>query len=164
MKKYLPYIVFAAGLVMMLYRRPAGVQPQQTIYDTVTVHDTLRDTILLPVKTIVRRIDTVFLPSAADSSIRQRVTVPIERKEYITENYRAVVEGFSASLAEMELYPATTIIQPSPIRPPQKRLDTKFPTPRLGIGAGIGYDPFTRSLHPVITLGIYLPVTSRKIR
>lgn len=162
MKKYIPYILFTAGLVMMLCRRPAGVQHQQTIYDTVTVHDTLRDTILLPVKTIVHRIDTVFLPSAADSSIRQRVTVPIERKEYITENYRAVVEGFSASLAEMEIYPATRIIQPSSILPPQKRHGTRFPSPQLGIGAGVGYDPFSRSLHPVITLGIYLPITSRK--
>jgi len=160
MKRYIPYIVFAAGIVMMFCRKPVGTQLPQTIYDTIIIRDTVRDTILRPVRTVVRLFDTVFLPSAEDSSTRQRVAVPIERKEYATDNYRAVVEGFSASLAEMELYPTSRIIQPSP----QKKSRSGSRKPQIGIGAGIGYDPFSRSLHPVVTLGIYLPIGKRKER
>lgn len=137
----------------LLHRKPVQTPPARIIYDTIIVRDTVRDTVPVPKTVHVHHYDTVFLPSVRDST-PLRVRVPIQRKEYVTENYRAVVEGFSARLTEMELYPQSRTIVPTVSDKPRGR----FPKPQLGIGLGIGYDPLANRLHPVVTLGIYLPI------
>ena len=153
MKKCIPLFLAALILLLLFHRRPEAVQPARIIYDTIVVRDTVRDTVPVPKTVHMHHYDTVYLPSPDDSVLR-KVTLPIERKEYVTQNYRAVVEGFSARLTEMELYPQNRTIIPA--IPNTKR--PSIPKPQIGIGIGVGYDPFKKSLHPVITLGIYLPV------
>jgi len=69
-------------------------------------------------------------PTIADDG---EIEIPIERKEYVTEDYKAVVEGWRPSLVSMEVYPKTTTIT---------NTVTKVKTPRfsLVVGPGIGYD------------------------
>ena len=153
MRKCIPLFLAALILLLLFHRRPEAVQPARIIYDTIVVRDTVRDTVPVPRTVYVHHYDTVYLPSPDDSVLRE-VTVPIERKEYVTQNYRAVVEGFSARLTEMELYTQNRTIVP--VIPNTKR--SRLPKPQIGIGIGVGYDPFRNSLHPVLTLGIYLPV------
>lgn len=55
--------------------------------DTVFFRDTIRDTLLLPQKIYLTRIDTVYMRLPHDT-VKVPVLVPIERKVYETEDYR----------------------------------------------------------------------------
>lgn len=116
-----------------------------TRIDTVVVRDTIRDTVLVPVRRFITRIDTVLLrvagdaPHRADSLCRTPadtvrcvvpVEIPIERKVYQTPDYRAVVEGFRPELAEMEIFRNTLQITREAVPPKQRR---------WGIGVQAGY-------------------------
>lgn len=149
---YLIVAAAAAAIVFMLTRPLQSTNNEvEIIYDTVVIRDTIRDTIPEIRKIFVHHYDTVFLPAASDSTL-QRVTVPIQRCEYVTENYRAVVEGFSPRLAQIELYPQTKTIVPQTVKNKNSR---KL---QIGLGVGVGYDPFKGSFHPVISIGVYLPL------
>lgn len=118
--------------------------------DTVVVRDTVRDTITVPRKVYVARIDTCWLHAAADTvyvSDTVRVFVPIERKEYATEEYRAVVEGWHPALVEMEVYPKTKTVTQYMTRETVRKT-------RWGIGVQAGYGISDRGMSPYIGLGI----------
>ena len=118
--------------------------------DTVVVRDTVRDTITVPRKVYVARIDTCWLHAAADTvyvSDTVRVFVPIERKEYATEEYRAVVEGWHPTLVEMEVYPKTKMVTRYITRETVRKT-------RWGIGVQAGYGISDRGVSPYIGLGI----------
>lgn len=140
----------------LLLRHNPHAPGTAAVFDTIVVRDTIRDTVPLPCLSIVHHYDTVFLPSASDSTSAQ-VVVPIQQRRYVTENYTAVVEGFAPRLTAIELYPQTRTVVPSASTGNARRL-----TPRFGIGVGIGYDPFSRHLHPVVSAGIYIPVSIGK--
>lgn len=63
----------------------------------------------------MRMRDSIYIP------------VPIERKEYRTEDYRAVISGWHPRLESMEVYRQTIISTPK-----AKRWG-------LGVQAGVGY-------------------------
>ena len=153
MRNFIPFLLTAAIMFLLLHRRHIQEPPARIVYDTIFVRDTVRDTVPVPRTVYLHHFDTVFLPAAEDSAL-QKVAVPIERKEYVTQNYRAVVEGFSARLTEVELYPQSRTIVP--VRSDTKR--PRLPKPRLGIGVGVGYDPLKNSLQHVVSIGIYLPL------
>lgn len=71
----------------------------------------------------------------ADSNLAANlvaVEVPIERKVYQTDDYRAEIEGFRASLVSMEVFRKTQIVtERVEIRTPDRR--------RWGIGIQAGY-------------------------
>lgn len=121
--------------------------------DTVFFRDTIRDTLLLPQKIYLTRIDTVYMRLPHDT-VKVPVLVPIERKVYETEDYRAVVSGFRPNLDSMEIFPQTRVIT----RTVEAASATKRRWIRFGIGVGVGYDPFKRSLHPTIQAGVYVPI------
>jgi hypothetical protein len=137
-----------------------GMPAVTTRVDTLVVRDTLRERVFVPVARQVVRVDTVWLApagrgdtavngddTAADMSdtARLEVVVPIERKVYRTDDYRAVVEGFRPALVELELYPKTTLVtRETTLSPPQKRwsvglqtgwgLTPHGPAPYFGVG------------------------------
>lgn len=121
--------------------------------DTVFFRDTIRDTLLLPQKIYLTKIDTVYMRLPHDT-VKVPVLVPIERKEYETEDYRAVVSGFRPNLDSMEIFPRTKVIT----RNVETATTAKRRWIRFGIGVGVGYDPFKRSLHPTIQAGVYVPI------
>lgn len=111
--KSLPWILVCLLLGMIVWMRCNPHDPS-TVYikgDTVHIRDTLRDTILQPVKETLKRIDTVYLPILIDITTDRTVEgdsipvlVPITSKEYKTDDYRAVVSGYKPSLDSMEIY------------------------------------------------------------
>ena len=119
--------------------------------DTVHIRDTLRDTILQPVKETLKRIDTVYLPILIDTTTDRAVEgdsvpviIPITSKEYKTDDYRAVVSGYKPSLDFMEVYREKEIIT---LKPKQKRwglgLQVGYGYPGgLYVGGGVSYNLF----------------------
>jgi hypothetical protein len=95
------------------------------------LYDTIRDTVLVPKIKYIARIDTVLLRVPGDT-IQVEVEVPIERKTYQTEDYKAEIEGFRPSLVSMELYRQTqAITQIRTVAVPDRK--------RWGVGIQAGY-------------------------
>ena len=136
--KSLPWILVCLLLGMIVWMRCNPHDPS-TVYikgDTVHIRDTLRDTILQPVKETLKRIDTVYLPILIDTTTDRTVEgdsipvlIPITSKEYKTDDYRAIVSGYKPSLDFMEVYRDKEIITLSPL---QKKK-------RWGLGLQTGY-------------------------
>ena len=88
--KSLPWILVCLLLGMIVWMRCNPHDPS-TVYikgDTVHIRDTLRDTILQPVKETLKRIDTVYLPIMIDITTDRTVEgdsipvlVPITSKD-----------------------------------------------------------------------------------
>ena len=87
----------------------------RTVRDTVTVRDTLRDTIPQPFAVRFDHWDTLYIPLYIVDTVRTDsallpVPIPIERTEYRTEDYRAVVSGYKPSLDVMEVFRKTQTV------------------------------------------------------
>lgn len=128
--KYLPYIVIAV-LILFIVFRPARVErvPGEVVRDTVTVIDTVRDTVPKPYRVEVVRMDTFCLPILIGDSLEidsVPVLLPIEKKEYKTDEYHAVVSGFCPNLDFIETYNMKHIIT------------TKQRSKRWGVGLQVG--------------------------
>lgn len=134
----LPWILtcLLLGVVVWMRCNPHEPQPMYVKGDTVHIRDTIRDTILKPVRETLKRTDTVYLPILIDTTTDRTVEddsipvlIPITSKEYKTDNYRAVVSGYKPSLDSMELYRDNKIITLTPL---QKKK-------RFGLGLQAGY-------------------------
>lgn len=137
--------------------------------DTVIVRDTLRLEVPAPNHQGVKRRDTVWLEiktqdttkntngtktptdtNEADTVPRLEpngaITIPIEEKEYKTEEYTAVIEGWRPRLLSMEVYPKTTTIT---------NTVTRLQRPRWGVSVGVGggYDGQQVRPHLGVTVG-----------
>lgn len=113
--------------------------------DTVIVYDTIRPPIPEPIIRTVIRYDTLrpqnkpvadtAPPLTVDTlpgDTIPSVIVPIERKVYETEDYRATVEGFRPQLVGMEIYRKTSTIT---------NTEKARPLWALTLGPGVGYGP-----------------------
>lgn len=82
----------------------------------------------------------------------QAVTIPIERKTYQDEDYKAVVEGWRPKLVSMEVYPKTQYITKT-----ETVIQKKRPIWALTVGPSIGYG-LDQKFTPAIsaTLGLVL--------
>lgn len=136
--------------------------------DTVTVIDTVVREIPVPRRVEIVRIDTCYLAAvgaktdtgtaatdapaalikAAADTVRVPVAVPIERKEYASEEYRAVVEGYRAALVEMEVYPRRQVVTVRETTPAAGRPSRWS----LALQAGYGIGPSGPA--PYIGLGV----------
>ena len=134
----LPWILtcLLLGVVVWMRCNPHETQPMYVKGDTVHIRDTVRDTILKPVRETLKRTDTVYLPILIDTTTDRTVEddsipvlIPITSKEYKTDDYRAVVSGYKPSLDFMELYRDNKIITLTPL---QKKK-------RFGLGLQAGY-------------------------
>lgn len=134
----LPWILVCLllGVVVWMRCNPHEPQPMYVTGDTVHIRDTVRDTILKPVRETLKRTDTVYLPILIDTTTDRTVEedsipvlIPITSKEYKTDDYRAVVSGYKPSLDSMELYRDNKIITLTPL---QKKK-------RFGLGLQAGY-------------------------
>lgn len=131
MTKTLPWIL--AGLLAVAaligWMRPQRQQADAVVIrrDTLIVRDTLRDTI--PRALLVRfdHWDTVPFPVTVHDTLY--LPLPIERREYRTDDYHAVITGYRPRLELMELFRQTKTV-------------TLTPRPRrwgLGLQTGVGY-------------------------
>jgi hypothetical protein len=144
-------VILLAGSYLFWRHNPREVVRTEISCDTVTV----RDTVFYekPVETVryIVRTDTVMLAAAADT-VRVLVEVPIEQKEYKTDDYRAVIEGFRANLLSMEVYPETHLITKTEIQTVTERN-------RLSFGVQAGYGVTRIGLSPYVGVGVQWNLT-----
>ena len=120
-----------SGWFTRQYTQLPSVEVRETIR---VVHDTIRDSIPVPVDRPVHIIRYDSIPYYTNDTTVQNDTVyvpiPIERKEYRTNDYYAVVEGFKPALTYIETYNKTVY---------NDRVEIRKTKPRWGIGVQAGY-------------------------
>jgi len=121
--------------------------------DTVVVRDTIRDAAPVARLTAITRVDTVFVRVAGDTvrmagdTVYVAAELPVERKTYLTADYRAVVEGFRPSLVGVEVYRRTQFIdRVRTVAVPDARRWS------IGVQAGWGFSP--KGAAPYVGVGV----------
>lgn len=128
-----PWILVILLVLALVFSWSRKTTPEtKVIRDTVTVIDTFIDSV--PRTFLVRfdHWDTVYFPLMVnDSDLTDSIpfVIPIEKKEYRTDHYRAIVSGYKPSLDLVEIYSKTQTIT---VTPKKKRWG-------LGLQAGYGY-------------------------
>lgn len=117
--------------------------------DTVVVRDTVRETVLVPKVRYLTRVDTVLLKVPGDT-VEVPVLVPISRKVYEGEDYRAVVSGFRASLDTLDIFRKTQTVTNTVVQ----RVEVPGKPKRWGIGVSAGYALTPQGVKPYIGAGI----------
>lgn len=127
--------------------KPEIVEIHRT--DTVVVRDTVRETVLVPKIRYLTRVDTVLLLVPGDT-VKVPVLVPISRKVYEGEDYRAVVSGFRASLDTLDIFRKTQTVTNTVVQ----RVEVPGKPKRWGIGVSAGYALTSMGMKPYIGAGI----------
>ena len=127
--------------------KPEIVEIHRT--DTVVVRDTVRETVLVPKVRYLTRVDTVLLKVPGDE-VKVPVLVPISRKVYEGEDYRAVVSGFRASLDTLDIFRKTQTVTNTVVQ----RVEVPGKPKRWGIGVSAGYALTPQGVKPYIGAGI----------
>lgn len=140
-------LIAAAFLLGRRSVKPEIVKIHRT--DTVVVRDTVRETVLVPKVRYLTRVDTVLLPVPGDT-VEVPVLVPISRKVYEGEDYRAVVSGFRASLDTLDIFRKTQTVTNTVVQ----RVEVPGKPKRWGIGASAGYALTPQGVKPYIGAGI----------
>lgn len=117
--------------------------------DTVVVRDTVRETVLVPKVRYLTRVDTVLLKVPGDT-VEVPVLVPISRKVYEGEDYRAVVSGFRASLDTLDIFRKTQTVTNTVVQ----QVEVPGKPKRWGIGVSAGYALTPQGVKPYIGAGI----------
>lgn len=147
------YIILLVAAVFVGYNIPRK-DTSRHINHTVTVIDTLRDTISIAkpkaVYSKVFRVDTVHLATVDTISNTDSifVSVPIDRMVYTDDStYTAIVSGYRTSLDSISVYNKT--ITKVLVKKPQRisiSLQAGYGfsnnTPRPYIGVGVSYNIF----------------------
>lgn len=127
--------------------KPEIVEIHRT--DTVVVRDTVRETVLVPEVRYLTRVDTVLLKVPGDA-VKVPVLVPISRKVYEGEDYRAVVSGFRASLDTLDIFRRTQTVTNTVVQ----RVEVPGKPKRWGIGVSAGYALTPQGMKPYIGAGV----------
>ena len=102
--------------------------------DTLILYDTIRDSIPYPV------YETVI------QTVPEMLPVPINQKEYLTENYHAWISGYNAALDSIDVFPKTVYVT------------KKIPDRRWGLGVIGGYGVGQLGLSSYIGIGFYYKI------
>lgn len=140
-------LIAAAFLLGRRSVKPEIVEIHTT--DTVVVRDTVRETALVPKVRYLTRVDTVLLLVPGDT-VKVPVLVPISRKVYEGEDYRAVVSGFRASLDTLDIFRKTQTVTNTVVQ----RVEVPGKPKRWGIGVSAGYALTPQGVKPYIGAGI----------
>lgn len=133
--KTLPWLLIVLLLALCLWGwLRLSVKETRTVRDTIVITDTVRDTIPRPLLVRFDHWDTIPFPVPiyeGTDTVRDTlyVPVPIERREYLTDDYRAVISGYRPRLELMEVFRRTQTVT---VTPKEKRWG-------LGLQAGVGY-------------------------
>jgi len=154
--KLIPWILIVLLSVMLMLSwcsRPAdnsGKLAPDTLWTLVV--DTIRDTIIPPPEVEHHvRVDTVLLPVSMedpdvdiDSTLPDSmpVIIPIMEREYRTDDYRILINGYNPELKSVELYRPTML---GTIKQRNKR---------WGIGLSAGYGIGSGGFSPVLAVTI----------
>lgn len=154
--KWLAYIIllflgFAAGW----FTRGCCRGGEVVYSDTVTVIDTVRYSMPVPVDSAVVRYETVRLMVADTARITitdtvrvadsVEVVVPITQRVYSDSLYRAYVSGYRPQLDSIFVYPRTRYVTTT-VKEKPKRWG-------IGLQAGYGYSP-GNGMSPYLGIGV----------
>ena len=122
--------------------------------DTIIVRDTIVQYYPQEVERVVVRAERVEVPIVRYDTIREvaEVELPIEEREYKSEDYRAVVGGFNPYLKSIEVYPRTAYITTMETIAKRKRWGVS-----LGVQGGYGITP--HGMQPYAGVGISFGIT-----
>lgn len=144
----LTILLILLALTFLYKVRPKVVRPSISVnrVDTIYRIDTIRDTLPQYSTRYVTHTDTLTVYIAKTEIIRDTVLVfvPIERTEYKTEDYHAIVEGYKARLTYMEVYAKTFEVT--------KAVPYKV-KPKWGAGLQVGYG-YNGKFYPYIGAGV----------
>lgn len=147
-------IVLVVGLVtffcLWIFQKPKEVIKYKTRTDTVTVVQTIRDTIREVIHKEKIRTDTVLLKVPGDT-IYKWMEIPIEQKEFKTDYYHAKISGYKPSLDFIETYNRTITIHD---------VETVIKRQRWSIGVGVGVGTDGRKVFPYAGVGFYYNIFS----
>lgn len=135
--KALPWIlvVLLAVGCLFLYFRPQKTIQADVQRDTIVQIDTVRDTVPVPYRVRVVRVDTVYMRviTSKNDTVKDSVLVelPITQKEYKTNQYQAWVSGYRPNLDSINVFIPTMVIN--------NRIQEKAKRWGLGLQAGYGY-------------------------
>ena len=106
--------------------------------DTIIVRDTIREYYPQEVVRTIVRTERVEVPIVRYDTIREvvEVEIPIEAKEYKSEEYYAIVEGYNPRLKSIEVYPRTAYITTTETIKDRKRWGVS-----VGVQGGYGFTP-----------------------
>ena len=106
--------------------------------DTIVVRDTIVQYYPQEVERVVVKTERVEVPIVHRDTIREVVEIelPIEEREYKSEEYYAVVGGFNPYLKSIEVYPKTSYITTTETVTKRKRWGVS-----LGVQGGYGFTP-----------------------
>ena len=106
--------------------------------DTIVVRDTIREYYPREVVKTIVRTERVEVPIVRCDTIRDTmwVELPIENKEYKSEEYYAIVEGYNPTLKYIEVYPRTAYINATETIKKRKHWGVS-----LGVQGGYGFTP-----------------------
>ena len=110
----------------------------ETERDTIIVRDTIREYYPQEIERVFVRTERVEVPIIVRDTIHDTVYVnlPIEEREYKSEEYRVVIGGFNPYLKSVDVYPQTIYINATESITKQKRWSGT-----LGIQGGYGITP-----------------------
>lgn len=146
--KALPWIL--VGLISALclwgWLRPTGTGTQ-TLRDTIIICDTVRYTIPKPLLVRFDHWDTIPFPVPiyeGTDTVRDTlyVPMPIERREYRTDDYHAIISGYRPRLELMEVFRTTQTVTVTQ-KPKRWGLGVQMGAGYPGgwyVGIGVGYD------------------------
>lgn len=117
--------------------------------DTIVVRDTVRERYPEPVVEYRARNVYVPVPVVERDTIRDTVLVelPITEREYKSDEYYAIVEGYDPMLKYIEVYPRTAYINTAETVTKRKRWGVS-----LGVQGGYGFTP--KGWQPYAGIGV----------
>lgn len=110
----------------------------EIVRDTIVVRDTIREYYPQEVEKVVVRTERVEVPIIVRDTIREVVEaeIPIEEREYKSEEYYAIIGGYLPYLKSIEVYPRTEYINATETITKRKKWGVS-----LGVQAGYGMTP-----------------------
>lgn len=117
--------------------------------DTIVVRDTIVQYYPQEVERVVVHTERVEVPIVRYDTIREvaEVELPIEEREYKSEDYKAIVGGFNPYLKSIEVYPRTAYITTTETITKRKHWGVS-----LGVQGGYGITP--HGMQPYAGVGI----------
>lgn len=150
------YSIVATALLVWLHIEYREARDSGPTVITETRIDTVYIDKPQPIRQIITRIDTCYLPIVKYDTVIIRksdtiaVAIPIEKKEYGDSTYRAIISGYRPNLDYIEIYSQTQKITAITLQPVGK--SDKFTPFSVHLGAGVAATP--KGLQPAVTLSI----------
>lgn len=138
----LALVIFVGGCIGSFFFGRATTRTDivraEVARDTIVVRDTIVQYYPQEVQRVVVRTERVEVPVVVRDTIREVVEVelPIEEREYKSEEYYAVIGGYNPYLKSIEVYPKTSYINTTETITKRKRWGVS-----IGVQGGYGITP-----------------------